>query len=275
MVYAGRGGIVEVRPEEPPPRGGLTPSEADAALARIEAAVDAGQTDLRALGFWRLVGRIKLDRLLVDREAERIGRVDTAVFRARVRARVPVWVGIAVLLLGVIAGGFAVWAAFAWRTEAWKGLAVVAAGVIWSLCVHSPTHWFVGRLIGIRWTDAFLGGPFPPRPGVKSDYGSYLRADPGSRAWMHASGAIATKVAPFVALARWPASGAPGWAAWVLLGIGVLQIVTDVAFSRRSSDWKKFARERRVARTRRDALLPGAPAAALEAVTGPPAVPGV
>ena len=44
-------------------------------------------------------------------------------------------------------------------------------------------------MVGIRWTDYFLGGPPPPRPGLKSDYGTYLRADPDSRAWMHASGA--------------------------------------------------------------------------------------
>jgi hypothetical protein len=263
---------VEVRPDPPPLHGGLSPADADAALSRIEASIQAGDTDLRSLGFWALVGRIKLDRLLADREAERVGRIDTAAFRARVRLRVPVWVGIAVLLVGVAVGGLAIWAAFAWRTEAWKGVALVAAGAIWSLCVHSPTHWFVGLLVGIRWTDAFLGGPFPPRPGVKSDYGSYLRADPDSRAWMHASGALATKLSPFAALAWWPASNAPAWAAIALMAMGVLEIATDIVFSRKASDWKKFARERRVARTRRAALLPGAPTEALEAVAGPSAV---
>ena len=122
--------------------------------------------------------------------------------------------------------------------------------------MHSPTHWLVGYLIGIRWTDYFLGGPPPPRPGLKSDYGTYLRADPDSRAWMHASGAIATKLAPFVALAFWPGSGAPGWAAAVLIALGVLQIVTDLTLSTKSSDWKKFSREKGVARARRRATEP-------------------
>jgi hypothetical protein len=96
----------------------------------------------------------------------------------------------------------------------------------------------VGTIVGIRWTDYFLGGPPPPRPGLKSDYGTYLRADPDSRAWMHASGAIATKLAPFVALAFWRASGAPWWAAAALGGIGMLQIATDIGLSTKSSDWK-------------------------------------
>ena len=237
--------------------------------------MDAGTTDLKALGFWPLVATVKLDRLLVIEHADQIGRIDTKAFRTGVRARVPVWVGNAVLLLGVVVGGLAVGAAFAWETPVWKGLALIAAGVIWSVAVHSPTHWLVGTMIEIRWTDYFLGGPPPPRPGLKSDYATYLRAEPDSRAWMHASGAIATKLAPFVALAFWPASGAPWWAAAALAGIGVLQIVTDLTLSTKSSDWKKFRREKHLARRRRAALLPGAPSVEYEAVTGPPAVPAV
>ena len=77
------------------------------------------------------------------------------------------------------------------------------------------------------------------------------------RVVFHASGAIATKLAPFVALALWPATNAPGWAAWVLLGLGLVQIGTDVAFSRRSSDWKKVARERAVAQEDPRPVEPG------------------
>jgi hypothetical protein len=240
---------VEVRPSEP--------GDLEADLDRIEAAVDAGDLDLRAQGFWKVVARVKLDRVLIGRHADQIGRIDTKAFRAGVRLRVPVWVGNTILLLGVAAGGAALAFAFVWTTPVWKGLALVGAGLLWALALHSPTHWFVGWLVGIRWTDCFLGGPPPPRPGLKSDYGSYLRADPDSRAWMHASGAIVTKLAPFVALACWPASGAPGWAAVVLIVIGVAQIATDVLFSTTSSDWKKFAREKAVARRRRDAIAPG------------------
>jgi hypothetical protein len=68
---------------------------------------------------------------------------------------------------------------------------------------------------------------------------------------MHASGALATKVAPFVALGFWWASEAPGWAAWALLALGVFQVVTDVLFSTKSSDWKRVKRERAVARAHR------------------------
>lgn len=221
-------------------------------LARIEASVEAGQTDLRALGFWRIVARVKTDRILVDRHADRIGRIDTAAFRRAVRLRFPVWPGNTVLLVGVVVSGVLVGVADAVTSPTWKGVWIVAAGIGWALCLHCPTHWIFGWFVGIRFTDYTFGGPPPPRPGLKSDYASYLRADPGSRAWMHASGAIATKLAPFLALIFVPVVGAPWWASVVLLVLGIGQIATDVRFSTATSDWRRFARERRVARARAD-----------------------
>jgi hypothetical protein len=61
---------------------------------------------------------------------------------------------------------------------------------------------------------------------------------------MHASGAIVTKAIPFllipVALLM-PA--VPTWVPIVLLGLGIIQVATDIAWSTKSSDWAKFRRE--------------------------------
>jgi hypothetical protein len=236
----------------------LQPTPAQSALAdlgdevdRIAGAVAAGNHDLRALGFWRVVGRIKRDQVAIGRYANAVARIDTHVFRTAVRTRVRPWIGITALLLLSAGGAVAVVAASIWAGF-WAGAALVAAGAAWSIGWHLPAHVFAGWLAGIRFTDVFLGGPPPPRPGLKTDYGTYLRAEPSMRAVFHASGAIATKLAPFVALALWPETNAPAWAAWVLFALGVVQIVTDVAFSRKSSDWKKVARERAVARDIRE-----------------------
>lgn len=222
-----------------------------AELDRIEAAVGAGERNLRTLGFWRLVGRIKRDPVLVAAHAEQVGRIDTTAFRSGVRLRTRVWVGLVLLLGAGLVGLAAVVVAAAVDSPGWAGLLLVGAGATWTVAFHVPTHALIGWLIGIRFTDTFLGGPPPPRPGLKTDYATYLRAEPAARAWFHASGAIATKLAPFLALAVWPLTEAPAWAAWILLGLGVLQIVTDVLFSVRTSDWKKFRRERAVARSMR------------------------
>ncbi len=54
-----------------------------AEFERIEAAVDAGQADLRALGFWRLLARVKADQVLAHHWAEQAGRIDRKAFEAR------------------------------------------------------------------------------------------------------------------------------------------------------------------------------------------------
>jgi hypothetical protein len=231
------------------PQGAETYEEA---FRRIEAAVDSGTTDLRALGFWRLLERVKAEPALARHWAEIAGRIDRRAFESRVRLRVPVWVGNLLLLLGTIAGAVAVWLATRTTSELLAGLALVFAGGAWSVTVHDLAHWLAGRTVGIRFTAYYLSGPFPPRPGLKTDYQTYLRVEPAVRAWMHASGAIATKLAPFAALAFWPSTVAPVWAAWALIALGILQIATDIVFSVRRSDWKRVRRELRVARLQAD-----------------------
>jgi len=97
------------------------------------------------------------------------------------------------------------------------------------------TYWFVGTMR-------------QPQPGIKVDYATYLRTPARQRAWMHASGAIVTKVVPFISLALGLLMGAPTWTLVILGLLGVVQITTDVLWSTKASDWKKFKREMAVAR---------------------------
>ena len=219
-----------------------------AEFARIEAGVDAGQTDLRALGFWRLLARVKADPVLAHHWAEQAGRIDRKAFEARTRLRVPVWFGNALLVVGTLAGAVAVAFALTTDSEEIAGLALIFAALDWSTTFHAPAHWLVGRAMGMRFLAYYLLDLMPPFPGLKIDSATYLPVAPEARAWMHASGAIASKIGPFLALAFWPASGAPGWAAWAILGYGLLIIGTDVFISTRRSDWKRFRREMRIAR---------------------------
>jgi hypothetical protein len=237
------------------PSGGL-----GAELDRIGSAVDGGDTDLRGLGFWRLVALIKRDDELIERYAEQVGRIDAKAFRAGVRVRIPVWAGNLLLAmgLGVGFGGFVLAAArgthnFTFEYDATlAGIGLLVAAGAWDVAVHSPTHWLVGRAVGMRFLSYFLRTVTAP-PGLKIDYASYLRTSPIARAWMHASGAIATKLVPFLVLALASATGidAPGWATGILWVLGVGQILSDVVFSTRKSDWKKVRRELAVARARR------------------------
>lgn len=224
-----------------------TSEELQDAFARIEAAVDAGETDLARLGFWRLLRQVKIDPMLSEHWAEDAGRIDRKAFEARVRLRFPVWFGNLALLAGTLAGAASMVVALRTNYKTTAGIELIVAAVAWSVSLHCLAHWVVGRLARIRFIYYFFGGPLPPRPGLKIDYASYLRASPGGRAAMHASGALATKAAPFVALAFWPASDAPAWAAWALLAVGLFQIATDILFSTKTGDWKKVKRERNIA----------------------------
>ena len=185
------------------------PAGVDGALRDVEIALAGGDFDLGRLGFWRLVARVKRDDALIAQYADRIGRIDTTAFRSWARVRVPVPVGNAALLVAAGAGLAATVAATGVESPLVAGALLLGAGGVWSVALHCPTHWIVGRLFGIRFTDYFIGGPPPPRPGLKSDYATYLRVEPARRAWMHASGAIATKLAPLLALAWWPATTTP------------------------------------------------------------------
>jgi hypothetical protein len=231
------------------------------AFARIEAEVDGGNTDLSGLGFWRLVRQVKLEPRLAEHWADLVGRIDGKAFERRVRPRLPVWLGNSILLFAsavliallLVAIGLGRDASGAGE-QVLPGLMAVAAAGGLSVNLHDLAHWVVGRMVGIGFTAYFLKKPLLT-PGLKIDYASYLRTTPGARAWMHASGAIVSKIAPFAVFAAvyLPHRAAgydlfPSWSLWAILAIGVVQIVTDILFSTKKSDWKRFRRERRVAR---------------------------
>ena len=111
------------------------------------------------------------------------------------------------------------------------------------VATHGLGHLAVGRLVGIRFTHWFIGAMRRPQPGVKTDYATYLAVSPERRAWMHASGAIVSKIVPFAFLPAAVIAEVPAWATTLLVAIGVVSIVTDALWSTHSSDWKKFRRE--------------------------------
>jgi hypothetical protein len=103
-------------------------------------------------------------------------------------------------------------------------------------------------VVGIRFTELFIARPNRPQPGIKIDYATYLRASPRARAWMHAAGALVTKLVPFALIPLAVAARTPRWVTVILALLGVVQVATDLLFSTKTSDWKRFKREMRNAR---------------------------
>lgn len=236
------------------------------ALDRAEQALAAGGS-VKGTGFWKAVDEVRRDAALAERHADRIGTIDRRAFELGVKLRLPAWAGIAALAAASAFGVFVLvlaaraaarvtssrWLEPAQGIDAyhWPAFVPIAFFVGFGALLvgtHSLAHWIVGRLVGMRFTHVFVAGR-PPEPGVKIDYSTYLRTSPKARAVMHASGAVVSKFVPFVALpvalsfyASWP------WVTWVLLVIAAVQIVTDILYSTKVSDWKKVLRELRAAR---------------------------
>jgi hypothetical protein len=164
-----------------------------------------------------------------------------------VRLAFPVTFGVIALDVGLF-GGLLLLAIAIGADHPWRELLVLAGAGALDVATHGLAHLAVGTFGGIGFTDWFVDLPRKPQPGFKIDYASYLRASPRQRAWMHAAGAIATKLTPFLVIPYAVAIGTDTWAVVVLLVLGVVQILTDVLYSVRASDWKKFRREMRLAR---------------------------
>jgi len=203
--------------------------------------------DLRTLGFWRAVAAVKREPKYVERYADRIAEIDREAFRRRMPLRFPAGLGVALLTLGSFFGLIVLWLAAAFQPPTKELLVLVGMGAV-IVSTHGLAHVIYGTLVGIRFTDWFFDIPFRPQPGFKTDYGTYLRAPASARAWMHASGAIVSKIVPFAVVPYAISINCATWAVLLLVAAGIAAIVIDVLFSVRASDWKKFRREMRLAR---------------------------
>jgi hypothetical protein len=212
-----------------------------AILDEAERAVAAGEP-IDASGFWKAVAAVKKDTALIEKHAERIARIDRAAFKQWALLVLPLWLG-NILAIGTTLIGLGL-VGWSYYLEGFGAIVAFLLGFGMVLvATHGLAHLTVGTFMGMRFTHWFVGTPIPPTPGVKLDYGSYLRAPASSRAWMHASGAIVTKVMPFAFIGAALAAGVPTWVPWALLVIGLAQIGTDIVWSTKSSDWAKYKRE--------------------------------
>ena len=219
----------------------VAPVGIEEALSASETALDLGD-GLRGTGFWSAVDRVKTDRELCDRYADRIASIDQAAFRSWALVVVPIGIGTVLMAVATFVGFLLI--GFAYDQSGVTAVIVFYVGFGTILTTtHGLAHLVVGWVLGIRFTSWFIGTIGRPQPGVKVDYVSYLKTPPLRRAWMHASGAIVTKIVPFALIGAAIAADLPVWAVLLLPAIGVISVATDVVWSTKKSDWKKFQRE--------------------------------
>lgn len=223
----------------------MNQQEIGAALDAGEAALaGSGSVDLAATKFWAAVAAVKREPELAEVFADRMAAIDRAAFERWALLTVPIRLGTVLAIVGTLLGLSVITAGY-YVDEPWNGLLLLAGTAILLVPTHGLGHLVVGRISGMRFTHWFIGTARMPQPGVKVDYSTYLRSPAAGRAWMHAAGAIVTKAIPFLLIGAAWGMEAPWWAWVALLGIGAVTVATDVLWSTKSSDWKKFSRERR------------------------------
>ncbi len=226
----------------------VTPQTIEETLNRAEAAVSAGE-GLADTGFWGVVSEIKRHPELAGEYGPRISEIDSNALRRWAVLVVPLWLGTLLMILATAVGVALVgWAYY--LTGLWAvAVFYVGLGAL-LVTTHGLGHLLVGAIVGIRFEYWFLGPPsFPLKGGVKIDYASYLGVNARSRAWMHAAGAVTTKLVPFALIGAAIAAGLASWAVWGLVIIGVATVLLDVIWSTQRSDWMKFKREMAFAQT--------------------------
>jgi hypothetical protein len=209
-------------------------------LREAHRSVEAGG-GLAGTGFWKLVGAIKKEPVL-DRFIDDVAEIDQRAFRNWAFITVPLAVGTSLMVFGTLVGIGLVAVAYQ-VDDLWSGVWILLGTGVLLVSTHGLAHLAVGTAVGIEFTYWFIGKITQPQPGVKTDYSTYLRTPARSRAWMHAAGALTTKLIPFLMVGASLAAGSPAWATWALIAGGVVALTTDVLWSTKASDWKKFQRE--------------------------------
>ena len=200
------------------------------------------EVDLGKLGFWKAVNAVKQQPGLIAEFGDRIGRIDREAFERWALLKIPAGAGTVLMIIGTLVGLFLI--GWAYQLSFFRqALALLMGTAILLVTTHGPAHLVVGSAQGMKFTHWFIASLRRPTPGVKVDYGTYLKVPAAKRAWMHASGAITTKLIPFVALGAGWAMKAPGWAMATLGVVAIGQIITDIAWSTKAADWMKFRRE--------------------------------
>ncbi|CAN5898718.1 hypothetical protein BH23ACT5_BH23ACT5_10380 [soil metagenome] len=218
-------------------------TDIETSLRAAEAATASGE-GLKGTSFWKAVAAVKSSPELIEDFADQIGAIDRRAFENWATLVIPIGLGTSLAMMALALGVAGLVLAFS-LSDPWSWISFGAGTAVLIVTTHGLGHLVTGTLQGMRFTHWFIGTIGRPQPGIKVDYATYLRTPARQRAWMHASGALVTKVTPFLMVPLALAAGLPWWVTWGLVALGTLMAIADAAWSVKASDWKKFRREMR------------------------------
>lgn len=166
-------------------------SEIGEKLEKIKAGVDGGDFSvIKELGFYKIVSEIKKNRELGDKFASMIGDIDYKFFDSRIRFKIPFTIGTIIELGLAIISLILLYLGARAEPGIIEALLFLLSALLMMTALHPISHAIAGKAFGIRFYFYFLDGPLLIEPTLKTDYASYVKAEPMKRAIFHLAGAI-------------------------------------------------------------------------------------
>ncbi len=161
-----------------------------------------------------------------------VSRVGDKIHRRNHPATLPLWIGLSLELVAVVAGVLMVDVGL---RRALPGMVLVAAAIL-AVAVQPLLKVAVGYVVGIRYSYVYVSGV---EPRVKMRYGTYLAATRWRRVVVHLSGTVGSPLALcWVGLAAsndLPDAAAICWVLfWILVAVQVVLFLVVLAGARRS-----------------------------------------
>ncbi len=193
------------------------------------------ETSYNAKAFWNIINQVKKDKINDDELLKLITNINQKRFRETISFSLSVPAGNLFELIITIA-------AMVLPFQIESSLMFYISAFVLMATLHPLFHYITGTLSGIRFTHYYLDGPAMIEPTLKIDYFSYLKASPGRRALMHASGVVGTVIAPLVAALIALSKGTSA-AAFYLFIMFLMLIIFELLTSTKVGDLMRAGRE--------------------------------
>jgi hypothetical protein len=210
---------------------GVSVNDLAECLDEIEQQLDAGEY---RPGPWAAFLRAARQEDRAGRRSlsDDVSRVGDKIHRRNHPATLPLWIGLSLELVAVVAGVLMVDVGL---RRALPGMVLVAAAIL-ALAVQPLLKVAVGYVVGIRYSYVYVSGV---EPRVKMRYGTYLASARWRRVVVHLSGTVGSPLALcWVALAArsdLPDTAAICWVLfWILVAVQVVLFLVVLAGARRS-----------------------------------------
>lgn len=173
-------------------------SDVEKQLGKIKERVHRGDFNaIKELGFYKIVSEVKKSRELSNKFAELVGEIDYKFFDSRIKFKIPFSIGTAIEIILALISLVVLYLAVKTEPGMVEAALFLLSALLMMTALHPISHAIAGKAFGIKMHFYFLNGPLLIEPTLKTDYASYVKAEPMKRAIFHLAGAINSMITTF------------------------------------------------------------------------------